>query len=99
MAAGSGDVQRSPSLAVGLVDAGVVFQQEGNHIHAAIDAGLQGGKKEESGWDAATRHHFARGGFEAPKTVTKQKETSKNKDVNKCRGTEQTPRLTESIAT
>lgn len=43
MTTGGGDVQRSPSLAVGLVDVGVMFQKEGHHIHAAIYAGLLGG--------------------------------------------------------
>lgn len=84
MATGGGDVQRSPSLAIGLVDVGVMFQKEGHHIHAAIDAGLQGGNKERS-WDAATRHRFALGCLKTPKTVTK-----KLKDVNKFKGTVQT---------
>lgn len=47
MATGGGNVQRRPSLAVGLVDAGVLIQKEGHHVHAAIYAGLRGRKQEQ----------------------------------------------------
>lgn len=81
-------MQRSPSLAVGLVDAGVMFQKEGHHIHAAIYAGLRGGKQgEELGCCHATSLRC--GMFEDAEDV-KKKHTSKNKDVNKRRGTVQT---------
>lgn len=76
MATGGGDVQRRPSLAVGLVDAGVLIQKEGHHIHAAIYAGLWGEKKKRS-WGAATRRHFALGCLKTPKTGKKNKKTTR----------------------
>lgn len=79
MATGGGDVQRRPSLAVGLVDAGVLIQKEGHHIHVAIYAGLWGEKKRS--WGAATQRHFALGCLKTPKTG--KKNTQNNKDVNK----------------
>lgn len=76
MATGGGDVQRRPSLAVGLVDAGVLIQKEGHHIHAAIYAGLWGEKKKRS-WGAATRRHFALGCLKTPKTGKENKKTTR----------------------
>lgn len=78
MATGGGDVQRRPSLAVGLVDAGVLIQKEGHHVHAAIYAGLRGRKQEQVLGHCHTASLCSRMFEDA-----KDRKKKTNKDVNR----------------
>lgn len=57
---GSRHVQRRPALAVSLVHAGLTLHQEGHHLHAAIDAGLEDGETETNRQLSPSTHVWSR---------------------------------------